>query len=51
MFGCSGPDIFKEELFRFGQETFPAWKILSGVDMDDHTGNFGAVEILRGFKG
>ena len=50
MFGCSGPDAFKEELFRCGQENFPTWTILRGLDMDDHTGNFGTVDILRGVQ-
>ena len=51
VFGCSESDVFKEELFRFDQEIFPAWKILRGLDIDDHTGNFGTVEVLRGVQG
>ena len=37
----------KETNVAFGKETFKAWKILKGLDRDDHAGNFGTVEILR----
>ena len=51
MFGYSGVDSFKEELFQFGQEKFTAWKFWRGVDMYDHIDNFGTVEILRWAQG
>ena len=35
----------------FGSQKFIAWKILKGLDLDDHAGNFGTVEILRGVEG
>ena len=37
--------------FGLDKGNFPAWKILRGLDMDDHTSNFGALETLRGVQG
>ena len=47
VFGPDGADALNEEFVQVGKTKFKAWKLLRGLDMDDRTGNFGTVEILR----
>ena len=47
IYGIDGAAAMKETHVAFGKDTFKAWKILKGLDRDDHAGNFGTVEILR----
>ena len=47
VFGPDGADALNGEFVQVGKTKFKAYKLLRGIDMDDCTGNFGTVEILR----
>ena len=51
IYGADGIAAMRETHVSFGKERFKAWKILKGLDKDDHAGNFGTVEILRKVEG
>ena len=38
VYGADGADAMKETHVAFVKETFKVWKILEGLDMDDHAG-------------
>ena len=46
-----GVTAMTETHVAFEKERFKAWKILHGLNMDDHDGNFETVEILRKVEG
>ena len=51
VFGVGGGKALEDEFVRVGSKKFTAWKILRGLDLDDHSGNYGTVEILREVEG
>ena len=51
LFGADGKTVLNGSFVQFGSKRFKAWEILKGLDIDDHMGNFGTVEILRGVEG
>ena len=45
IYGAYGVTAMAEMYAVFEKERFKAWTILQGLDMDNHAGNFGTVEI------